>query len=255
MIPTMEDRSASRLMRPNSMRPQKTAMLVAQRIVADINRRGNTAGDRLPPERVMLEEYNIGRGTLRESLRFLELQGVIALKPGPGGGPVVQQPDGASLATSLTLLLQFENAPFRTIAEARIGLEPMMAELAAERMSAAQLGDLRHSVEMMAAELGSQSVFLEMNKKFHDLIAHGSGNALFGLLIDALLGILDGSAIGIDYPDIRRKAVVKAHTRILDALEAHDPAESAAAMQDHIREYVRYAERKFPEVLEAPIVW
>jgi hypothetical protein len=26
-------------------------------------------------------------------------------------------------------------------------------------------------------------------------------------------------------------------------------------MQQHIHEYVRYAERKFPEVLDAPIVW
>lgn len=236
-------------------RPQKTAMLVAQRIVGDINRRGNTIGDRLPPERIMLEEYNVGRGTLRESLRFLELQGVIALKPGPGGGPVVQQPDATSLATSLTLLLQFANAPFRTIAEARGGLEPMMAQLAAERMSDEQLTDLRSSVDMMQANLDDQSIFLEENKRFHDVIARGSGNAMFGCLVDALLGILDGSAIGIDYPEVRRIAVHKAHLRICDAIAARDPAASAEAMRDHIEQYLKYAERKFPDVLAAPIVW
>lgn len=237
------------------LRPQKTAMLVAQRIVADINRRGNTVGDRLPPERVMLEDYDVGRGTLRESLRFLELQGVISLKPGPGGGPVVQQPDASSLATSLTLLLQFANAPFRTIAEARIGLEPMMAQLAAERMSDVLLQDLRFSVDNMHEHLDNQSVFLEENKRFHDVIAHGSGNALFGNLVDALLGILDGSAIGIDYPEIRRAAVHKAHLKIYEAIASHDPAASAEAMNDHIQQYVKYAEKKFPEVLDAPIVW
>lgn len=236
-------------------RPQKTALLVAQRIVADINRRGNRAGDRLPPERVMLDEYGIGRGTLRESLRFLELQGVLALKPGPGGGPVVRQPDGSSLAIALTLLLQFENAPFRTIAESRGGLEPMTAKLAAQRMSEDALRELRACVDLMDAEIESQPVFLEENKRFHDLIAHGSGNAMFGLLIEALLDILDGSAIGIDYPDIRRRAVVKAHARILDALEARDPDAAAVSMADHIDEYLRYAERKFPEVLDAPITW
>lgn len=239
----------------NSMRPKKTAMLVAKRIVSDINRRKLAVGEHLPPERIMLEEYSIGRGTLRESLRFLELQGVISLKPGPGGGPVVQQPDGSSLATALTLLLQFHNAPFRTIAEARSGLEPMMAQLAAERMSDEQLGELKLSVETMAESLGDQPTFLEMNKKFHDIIAHGSGNAMFGYLIDALLGILDGSAIGIDYPEVRRSAVLKAHSRILAALETRDAAAAASAMQTHIGEYVRYAERKFPEVLDAPIVW
>ena len=230
-------------------------MLVAERIVADINRRGNQVGDRLPPERLMLETYNVGRGTLRESLRFLELQGVISLKPGPGGGPVVQQPDSSSLATSLTLLLQFANAPFRTVAEARLGLEPMMARLAAHRMSKEQLADLKASVDTMHEHLKDQEVFLEENKRFHDVIAHGSGNAMFGFLVDALLGILDGSAIGIDYPEVRRAAVHKAHLRIYETIEARDPAASAEAMLDHIAQYVKYAEKKFPDVLDAPIVW
>lgn len=233
----------------------KTAMLVAQRIVADINERGNTVGDRLPPERVMLEKYDVGRGTLRESLRFLELQGVITLKPGPGGGPVVQQPDATSLATSLTLLLQFANAPFRTIAEARLGLEPMMAQLAAERMDDLAIATLRDSVDTMQQNLNNQAVFLEENKRFHDVIAQGSGNAMFGYLVDALLGILDGSAIGIDYPEVRRSAVHQAHLRICEIIEGRDPAAASEAMHDHIVQYVRYAERKFPEVLDAPIVW
>lgn len=239
----------------STSRPQKTAIIVAQRLVADINERGNQAGDRLPPERTMLDEYGVGRGTLREALRFLELQGIITLKPGPGGGPVVQHPDSTALETTLTLLLQFEKAEFRTIAEARIGLEPMMTRLAAERMDDQQLSALKHSVDNMFDHLGNQHVFLEENKRFHDLIAHGSGNAMFGHLIEALLGILDGSAIGIDYPENRRTAVHKAHLRIYEAMESRNPADSATAMAEHIDEYVRYAEKKFPDVLRAPIVW
>jgi GntR family transcriptional repressor for pyruvate dehydrogenase complex len=69
----------------NQSRAPKTAMIVARRIVRDIDRLSLGPGDKLPPERVMLEEYQVGRGTLRESLRFLELQGIISLKPGPGG--------------------------------------------------------------------------------------------------------------------------------------------------------------------------
>jgi GntR family transcriptional regulator, transcriptional repressor for pyruvate dehydrogenase complex len=230
-------------------------MLVAQRIVADIQRRGNNVGDRLPPERVMLEEYEIGRGTLRESLRFLELQGVIALRPGPGGGPVVQQPDGTGLATALTLLLQFENAPFRTIAESRTGLEPMMAQLAATRMTAAELAGLKYSVDHMGEHIGDEAEFLEMNKRFHDIIAHGSGNVMFGYLVESLLGMLDGSAIGIDYPEHRRMAVHEAHASIYEAIAARDPEASAKAMHEHITAYARYAERKFPELLDTPISW
>jgi GntR family transcriptional regulator, transcriptional repressor for pyruvate dehydrogenase complex len=238
-----------------SMRPPKTAMLVAQRIVADIQRDGHTVGDRLPPERVMLEHYQIGRGTLRESLRFLELQGVIVLKPGPGGGPVVQQPDATGLATALALLLQFENVPFRTIAESRAGLEPMMAQLAATRISDKQLADLAYSVEHMGENIGDESTFLEMNRRFHDTIAHGSGNAMFGYLVESLLGMLDGSAIGFDYPEHRRAAVYEAHSSIYQAIAAGDALASAAAMHDHIAAYTRYAERKFPQLLDTPVSW
>ncbi|GIH22184.1 GntR family transcriptional regulator [Acrocarpospora phusangensis] len=242
-------------MAQGSLRPQKTAMLVAQRIVADINRRGNVVGDRLPPEKAMLDAYEVGRGTLRESLRYLELQGVLSLKPGPGGGPVVQEPDATSLATSLTLLLQFEHAPFRTLAQARAGLEPMVARLAAEHVNAEQLAGLKASVDTMREHLDDQNVFLAEDRRFHELVAHASGNAMFRYLIDALLWMLDSSAIGLDYPEVRRIAVHKAHLRIYQALAEHSPDTAAAAMAKHIDEYGRYAERRHPEALAAPIVW
>jgi|SRR5699024_10131838 len=242
-------------MKASNTRPQKTATLLARRIVADINERGNRSGDQLPPERVMLEQYEVGRGTLREALRFLELQGIISLRPGPGGGPIVQQPDSTALATALTLLLQFHDAPFRSIAESRVGLEPIMAQLAAERMTDEQLATLKESVDVMGTNLDDQRIFLEENKRFHDIIAQGSGNALFSHLVDALVDILDGSAIGIDYPEIRRVAVHEAHLQIYKALAARDTQASADAMTEHIQQYLTYAERKYPEVLNEPVTW
>lgn len=203
----------------------------------------------------MIEQYGVGRGTLRESLRFLELQGLISLRPGPGGGPVIEKPDGEGLATALTLLLQFENAPYRTIAEAREGLEPMIARLAAKRLSDARLDELSANLDGMKATLHDEVRFTEYNELFHDIIAHGSGNALFAHLINALNGILDGSSMGITYSERNRRAVHVAHTRVYNALRARDPLQAATAMREHITEYSRYAELKFPEVLNSPISW
>ena len=98
-------------------RPPKAAMMVAQRIVRDSLRDGLKPGDLMSPERTMLEKYQTGRGTLREALRLLEFQGVIALKPGPRGGPVLQNPDASHLASTVVLLMQINEAPFRTIVE------------------------------------------------------------------------------------------------------------------------------------------
>ena len=78
-------------------RPMKTAEIVARAISDDILRNSRQSGDRLPPEKDMLEMYAVGRGTLREALRYLELQGIIDIKPGSRGGPVVSAPDPGSL--------------------------------------------------------------------------------------------------------------------------------------------------------------
>jgi len=107
----------------------------------------------------------------------------------------------------------------------------------------------------MRADLNDRDLFLESNKRFHDIIAWSSGNVLFGYLIDSLLGILDGTAIGIDYPSHRRTAILKAHEEIYTALSKHDAVASEDRMREHIEAYTKYAEKKFPEVLDQTITW
>ncbi|WP_210717731.1 FadR/GntR family transcriptional regulator [Amycolatopsis acididurans] len=233
----------------------KAAMVIAQQIVRDVGRESLQAGDLLPPERTMLDKYDVGRGTLREALRLLEFQGVIALKPGPRGGPVLLDPDASHLASTVVLLMQLKKAPFQTIVEVRNALEPMISCLAAERITDASLEVLGGTIEQMRDNLGDQTVFLEANKRFHDVIAWSSGNALFGYMVDSLLGIMDGTVIGIDYPAPRRAAILTAHEEILGALTRRDPKESEQRMREHIDAYTRYAQRKFPDVLTEIIPW
>jgi GntR family transcriptional repressor for pyruvate dehydrogenase complex len=236
-------------------RRQKTAMIIARRIVDDVRRGGYSVGDRLPAEKQMLEDYQVGRGTLREALRFLELQGVISLKPGPGGGPIIEKPDAQHLATALVLLLQLHDAPFSTLVEARMELEPIMARLAAQRLTTADEHRLTHSVDTMRANLKDRDVFLETNREFHDIVAWASGNQMYGFLIDALINIVDGTLLGVDYPENRRVAVLASHDRILGALLAHDGDTSASAMAAHMAEGGKYFQRKYAETLKSPITW
>ena len=171
-----------------STRPPKAALLVAQRIVQDALREGRKPGDLLAPERTMLEKYQTGRGTLREALRLLEFQGVITLKPGPRGGPVLMDPDASHLASNLVLLMQLKAAPFRNIVEVRTAMEPMISSLAAERMDDDALTDLEGTIIQMREEIEDQHSFLDANKRFHDIIAWSSGNALFGYIVTPCSG-------------------------------------------------------------------
>jgi DNA-binding FadR family transcriptional regulator len=239
----------------SALRPQKAALLVAQRIVQDAMRDNRKPGDLLLPERTMVEKYGAGRGTVREALRLLEVQGVISLRPGPRGGPVLRTPDGSHLASTVVLLMQLQGAPFRTIVEVRSALEPMISSLAAARMDQGSLAELADTIDQMHREMDDQTSFLDANKRFHDVIARSSGNALLGYMIESLLGIMDGTALGVDYPMHRRGAIVQAHQEIFEALKARDAATSEALMREHIKAYEVYAERKFPHVMDATIPW
>ncbi len=230
-------------------------MLLARRIVRDVVRDRLNPGDTLPTEREMAATYEAGRATLRESLRLLEFQGVIAIRPGTGGGPVLLEPDAAHLASTMILLMQLDEAPFRTIVEVRTALEPMISSLAASRISSDALHELATTISQMRDSVEDTQIFLDANKRFHDVIARACGNSLFRYIIESLLGIMDGAAVGIDYPQQRRPAILRAHENIYQALRAGDPAASEELMRAHILEYENYAEQKFPHVLDRVIQW
>jgi DNA-binding FadR family transcriptional regulator len=230
-------------------------MLLAQRIVGEISDQNLAPGTSLLPERDMLASYSVARGTLREALRFLEIQGVIAIKTGPGGGPVVCDADSRALASMIAMLLQLQHTPFRTIVEARLVIEPILAAKAAAHIDSDELEEIHASVQRMSEHLADGDYFLTENQRFHSLLAHAAGNQFFGLMIQSLSWITDGSALGVNYPIEQRESVTKEHRRIFHAVEAGDPEQAEAAMRVHMGDFARYLERFYSSVMDAPVRW
>lgn len=239
----------------NDHKPKKTAMLLAQRIVGEIVDRDLTPGTPLLPERDMLEQYGVARGTLREALRFLEIQGVISIKTGPGGGPVVSEPASRHLASTIAMMLQLDGAPFRSVLEARVTLEPSMARRAAERIGDDELEQLHQSVRRMKSHLDDPEEFLHENELFHQIIARAAGNQVFSLVTASLNWIVDGTAIGVEYPEAVRSSVAKEHGRIYQAIKSGDGDRAAAAMAVHMGDFATYLERFYPHLVDAPLRW
>jgi DNA-binding FadR family transcriptional regulator len=254
-LPARPSAARSRARGRARSRPQKTAALLAQRIVGEITELGLEPGTPLPPEREMLEDYGVARGTLREALRFLEIQGVITIKTGPGGGPVVNRPASRHLASTMAMMLQLERTSFRSVLEARVVLEPALARRAAERITDEEVAALHDSLERMRQNLDDIDFFIDENENFHTLIAEAAGNPVFGLIIASLNWIIDGTALGVEYPPESRQAVASEHGRIYAAIAARDPERASAAMAVHMGDYVAYLGRRYPEVIDQPLRW
>src|SRR5258706_16467421 len=96
-------------------RGEKVASLVARRIVRTIVDEGLEPGAPLEPEALMLHRFGVSRASLREALRILETQGLITIKPGPGGGPSVAAVDSTNFARTSTLFFQVLRVRFREV--------------------------------------------------------------------------------------------------------------------------------------------
>lgn len=236
-------------------RPKKTAMIVAERIVHQIVADSLPPGGKLPPEREMILEFGVGRGTLREALRFLELQGVISLRPGPRGGPVVSAPSERQLASTLALLLEMDRIPYGDILSARITIEPVLAAQAAERITDAQLNVLQDECDQTRATLDQPDLFTEQHHRFHRLIVEAAGNHVFLLVMSSLHWITEGNVPWSALPIRERKAISARHDVIFKALKSHDSKAACEAMLDHDLRYERYVVKTHPDEMKQLVRW
>jgi len=220
-----------------------------------MERRGVSVGGRLPPEQDMLERYGVARATLREALRFLELQGAIALKTGPGGGPVVRAPDPMDFASTVALQLQFVGATFRSLIEMRHAVGPMMAALAAERASGDDIAALKRSVAMLKRLPGNSPRYVEEHRRFHDHVAWASRNPLMGFQIAAVHYITNASGVALTYTEQERAFQIKSYARLLEAIEQRDAGAAREEMESFLSRSLKYMEARYPDVMSQPVRW
>lgn len=236
-------------------RTLKTSELIARDLASYIVDQELPEGTALPPEREMIESFGIGRNTLREALRILESRGVITIRSGPGGGPVVRRPRPSDLGEALTLILQFESATFREVMDARAWLEPIVTRSAARSIGKPAIAELRAVNTSMAEAPEDLESFSRQNRRFHSVIAENCGNVVLRTFAETLIAVGDGRSVGITYSAAQVTAIVAAHERIIAALEAKDPEAAEDAMREHLGEASAYWRRKFGELISRPVRW
>jgi DNA-binding FadR family transcriptional regulator len=234
-------------------RPPKRSELIAQDIVRSIREAGLKPGDALPAEAVMLDQYGVGRASLREALRILEVQGLIGIRQGRGGGPIVAVARPADFGRMATLHLQASGARVSELVDARVILEPVLARLAAEGQNAERLADLRRIIQQPLD--GEEDAYLRSAHGFHVAIANVSGNRVLDLMTVALHDIFVERVHGALYPTQARLRVHREHLAIANAIFAGDGRRAERLMHRHMVEFAQYVRSRHPALLEEVIDW
>jgi GntR family transcriptional repressor for pyruvate dehydrogenase complex len=184
-------------------------------------------GDKLPPERELAQEFNVGRPAMREALRTLEITGVIALQKGATGGAFIcRQDHPARVAQLLTEVLGAGFQQLEDAREAYASVFGVLAALSAERADGAQIKALKAASNAADTAVGPQARN-DATAHVVALIADCARNPALKLLFDSLSVVVWPVA---DLPaEDRVVEMSRARLKLLDAICAHDAIAAGAA--------------------------
>jgi GntR family transcriptional repressor for pyruvate dehydrogenase complex len=234
-------------------RKVKTSERVAMAIVRSMADSGAQEGDHLPLETEMLEQYGVSRASLREGLRLLEVQGLITIKPGPNGGPLVGAADPAHLANTFTQYFHLGNHTYRELCEAQIRLESLCAAQAARHHDRRAV---HMAMERFAVRGEAVPRFRQVNPlSFHESVYSLADNGVILLLARAISHVVtDHIVSGLDPVELH-ESIADEHRLMADAITEGRAPEAGALMAKHFQTQYDYFRRHWPARFDETIEW
>lgn len=193
-------------------------------------------GQSIGTEAELLAIYGVSRPTLRESLRILEHQGVLRLRPGPGGGTIVTKPSIDLLAHNLSVYLLMNGVPFSEILKARMAIEPTLVASAALQGTEEQFDAMDATIDRLEAAGDDGHIVYRENREFHNIIAKAAGNPVLEVFWQTIRALASGEGAGLKYSARNRANIVQAHRAIVAACRRRDAEAARRLITDHLGE-------------------
>lgn len=222
------------------VRPQKVSAIVAEQIVAAIQRGVFPVGSRLPSEAELAEQMEVSRPSIREALSALQAVKLIEAKPG-SGNYVLKTPTSEEEKEAPHLIES--EAGCLEVMEAREALEPPLARLAALNRTSKEVVRLQEIIGKMrtlAHESNFDSYF-DADKEFHITLAETVKNRLISAALIPLINTMDQKLYREfthhyylkNVTDLEH--VVDLHEEILEVIARGEPEMAFERMCEHWR--------------------
>lgn len=231
------------------LRPIRTKKIYEEIVqqIKDLIGEGNLKpGDRLPSERELSERLAVSRASVREALSALAAMGVIVIRPGEG--TFVQNIRNVSIVEPLAMALLLDRQAAMELLEAREALEGEAAFLAAKRAGPDDLEKMAEIIKEMQRDLQKGTLGEEADLRFHLAIAEGARNSILARLMhtvsDTMRQALKTSRQRLYTTPGNPEKLMEQHTRIFEAIRAHDPRAARQTICHHLRFVKKELERE-----------
>lgn len=203
---------------------------IASMIRRDIRTGELSAKERLPPERVLAEQYGVARGTVREALNKLSEESLVEIRAGSGTYVIF---DSTESGDNIILGAR----PLELI-DARFALEPHICRLAVLHASQNNLDELESLLLTMESNLNDPAAFSSADTAFHSLLAETTNNNLLIWIVSQINSVRSQK----EWSNMRRIILNpdtiglynQQHRAILEAIRLRDPESAADAMKVHL---------------------
>ncbi|GAA2886977.1 FadR/GntR family transcriptional regulator [Microbacterium esteraromaticum] len=222
--------------------PGRAWRTVLERIEDDLLSGALGPGDRLPSERDLSADLGVGRSSVREALRVLEVMGLIRTSTGSGphaGAIVIAAPSGG-MAALLRLQVAAQGFPLADVVQTRLVLEDaVVAALSADPQR--DLATVHSVLDAMDAESLTPGEFLALDASLHYALAEAAGNTVITATMAGLRTAIESyvveGAARIERWDAMASRLRAEHRAIIAAIEHGDVAKAKTLVNSHITGY------------------
>jgi GntR family transcriptional repressor for pyruvate dehydrogenase complex len=225
--------------RARRIRQPRVAEIVASKLRDDILSGRLRAGDILPTQESLFQEFGVSPPALREAIHLLETDGLISVRRGNMGGAVVQLPSAERTAHMISMVLQTRAATPADVSGALLHLEPICAGMCAAREDRATevVPQLQAEIDIQTANFGDVAQYVRNARRFHEVLVARCGNEPMILLIGSLELIWsthESQVWGDDMNEKTMRAALRDHQRLLDAISEGNVARATKLAADHL---------------------
>lgn len=190
-------------------------------------------GDKLPSETALMEQFGVGRSSLREAIGALSLTGMLTVRPGHGTHVAASAGEFLSKPFRWGMMVGWQEKLHEFI-EARINLEEALVGMAAQRAGDTDIEEIRRGLQLLKASKLTKRKAIQADLVFHMAIANASHNSVLTKFLEELRqpvrNWMEQKASrfgGYDH-------VYEQHEKILEAILAREPEAARKAMRDHL---------------------
>jgi GntR family transcriptional repressor for pyruvate dehydrogenase complex len=209
---------------------------VAEQLKQSIHLGHFKAGDKLPAERDLAEEFEVSRVAIREALRRLENSGFIVTRQGATGGAYVTDLTFEYLANAFLDLFLADKISIPELHRVRLLIEPEIARLAALETKPECAQRLEKALQSEEFPTTSLAEDIEMKTAVHYILAEMCGNRFFEAIVRSSMKLTHRLIEAVN-PDPYTLHPAGMHRPIVEAVLTGNPEASSLAMKRHAIEF------------------